>query len=438
MNVTQVNPVNQNTPRYLLNQNALGSDFAAAQSLSVSWGLTPDLDKRILSVIPDEFALFKFYMQTAKSTTSGYEFNWLLGQYPNKPMIVKTTTAAVAASPGNYVQQTIPVEDICIDALATSLKIMYPDATAQGVTFAVVTTPGSASITLRSLRGVGLPGVTAGDVMPNHGSITADGVYGHDNMYNSDTLRYSNIIEPWYDAIRFDRMQLAVLKNQQMLDFVAQRNRELMYRVMAANEARFWLSQYGMGQVPPNAFFGNGTNYNTTTTRGVLAHMLADGVTTQTTSAAAAMDDVYTAATDNSLLANTKKFLLVGTAETLKKVGQLERSQRTRFENGALTIDESVTGYKYFGGIEIIPMANDAWKDVTYFGNVLRNDLIMIPTGNEEAGCKIRYVEGIPLMEVINVNNPNDGEAQFTKKIVRGQWGVQVNKAFTFKRFTVI
>lgn len=438
MNVTQVNPVNQNTPRYLLNQNPLGSDFAANQSLSVSWGLTPDLDKKILSVIPDEFALFKFYMQTAQSTTTGYEFNWLLGNYPNKPMIVKTTTAAVAASPGNYVQQTIPVEDICIDALATSLKVMYPDGTAQGVSFAVVTTVGAASITLRSLRGVGLPGVTAGDVMPVHGSITADGVYSHDNAYNTDTTRYSNVIEPYYDMIRFDRMQLATLKNQQMLDFVGQRNREMMYRVMAANEARFWLSQYGMAQVPPNAFFGNGTNYNTTTTRGALAAMLADGVTTQTTTAATAIEDAREAASDNSLLANTKKFLLVGTSDTLVRIGAMERSQRTRFENGPVSVDESVTSYKYFGGIEIVPMANDAWKDVTYFGNILRNDLVLIPVGNDETGFKLRYVEGVPMMEIINVNSPNDGEAQFTKKIVRGQWGLQAKKMFTCKRFTVL
>jgi hypothetical protein len=81
--------VNQNTPRDYYNTNPLGSDFAAAQGLTTTWGLTPDLDPRIIQIIPEEFGAFKWYSQSAKKSSTGKEFNWLMAQYPNRPAQVK-------------------------------------------------------------------------------------------------------------------------------------------------------------------------------------------------------------------------------------------------------------------------------------------------------------------------------------------------------------
>lgn len=432
-----VNPVNANTPRNYINTNPLGSDFAGAYSLTTTWGLSPELDKAILQVIPKQFGAFKWYLKSAKQDSSGKEFNWLQAQYPNMPILVKTNTAPVVAVPGSTVTQTIPVQDISIPALMTGMKVHYPDGT-QGVTSAVVRTPGAASMTVTSMFSVGLSGVTAGDIMPNHGSVAGDGTWGYDNSFTSDLQRYSNIVEAFYDMTRIDRAEEAQLRNQQQVDFIAQRKRELMHRVMAANEARLWLGQYGLGTIPGNAFFNNGTPYNVTFTRGILQSMAADGVATQTTTTATAMDDIHQKIEDNALLAGTDKWLMFGTREKLQAIGSQERSQRVRYAPGETKVTDQVTAYEFFDGLQVTPVPVDAWKDVAYYGNLLRNDIILIPDGTADVGISLRYQMGIPMIEMQEFRNINSGMAQYSEYVIRGQWGAQVKKAFTYGRFTLV
>lgn len=438
MDVRQVPPVNQNTPRDYYNTNPLGSDFAAAYGLTTTWGLNAELDPRIIQVIPDEFGAFKWYAKSPKRQVSGKEFNWLMAQYPNMPVIVKTTTAAVAANPGNTVTQAnVPVEDVCIPALATGVKIHYADGT-QGVITAINRTPGAATISITSMFNLGLSAATQGDVMPMHGSIAADGTYGYDNSFTSDQQRYSNVLEMYYDMTRFDRAELQQLLNQQQTDFVGQRKRELMHRVGAANEARLWLGNYGFGTIPGNAFFNNGTPYRATFTRGILQHMAADGVTTQTTTTATCMDDVKQLINDNKLLANTNNWLIFGTSDRLGDVGIAERSDRVRWSPDQTIVNNEVTGYRYFDNVVVTPIAVDAWKDVSYYGNIMRDELIVMPANGPDVGVSLCYQKGISMMETKDFNNINDGQAQFSQFVIRGQWGVQVKKAFTFGRFHFI
>jgi hypothetical protein len=433
--VRTVPPVNQNTPRNYYNTNPLGSDFAAAQGLATTWGLQPALDPRIIQIIPDEFGAFKWYSQSAKSSNTGKEINWLMAQYPNRPAQVKTTTAGVAAGgSGVSVSQVIPVEDISIPGLAVGVKVIYADGT-QGTISACVRTPGAATMTIASMYNVALSAVTAGDLMPLHSSVAADGTYGYDNAYTSDTQRYSNVIEMSYEMMRYDRAQYAQLKNQQMVDFIDQQRREMNFRFNANNEARLWLGNYGMGPMPPNNFFGNGTAYNASYSRGILQSMAADGVVTQNTTTATCVEDIKQAMFDASLLANTKKFLAFATSDKLEAMGVAERSERVRYTPGDSVVNTEVTAYKFFDGLQVTPIAVNAWKDVSYYGNIMRNELILIPDGGPDVGVSLRYQEGIPMMEHNTYDNINGGQAQYMEEVMRGQWGPQVKKAFTFSRF---
>lgn len=433
MDVRTVPPVNANTPRNWINTNPLGSDFAAAYDLTTTWGLNAELDPRIIQIIPNKFGAFKWYSQSPKRAVSGKEINWLQAQYPNMPFVVKTTAAAVAASPGNTVNQTIPVEDVSIPGLAAGVKVHYSDGT-QGVISAVNRTPGSASMTVTSMFNLGLSQATIGDIMPNHGSVAADGTWGYDNSFTSDVQRYSNIMEAYYEMTRFDRAELQQLLNQQNVPFVGQRKRELMHRVAAANEARLWLGQYGMGTIPGNNFFNNGTPYNATFTRGILQHMTADGVTAINTTTATALDDAKQLMMDNSLLANTDKFMLFATREKLEAIGMAERTERVRYSPNETEVNTAVTAYRFFDGLTLIPIAVDAWKDVAYYGNLMRDEAILIPTGSEDVGVSLCYQTGIPMMEIKEFNNINDGMAQYSQTVIRGMWGAQVKKAFTYGR----
>ena len=433
-----VPPVNQNTPRDYYNTNPLGSDFAAAQGLTTTWGLTPDLDPRIIQIIPEEFGAFKWYSQSAKKSSTGKEFNWLMAQYPNRPAQVKTNTAGVAAGgAGVSVTQTIPVEDISIPALAIGVKVIYPDGT-QGTISAVVRTPGAATITVSSMYNVALSAVVAGDLMPMHSNVAADGTYGFDNAYTSDTQRYSNIIEQSYEMLRYDESQYAQLKNQQVAEFIQQQQREMVFRFNASNEARLWLGNYGFGPIPPNNFFGNGTAYRATYTRGILQSMAADGVVTQNTTTSTAMADIKQGMYDVSLLAGTKNFLMFGTSENLEAFGVNERSERVRYGPNDTTVNTEVMAYKFFDGLKAVPMPVNAWKDVSYYGNILRNNIIVIPDGGPDVGVTLRYQEGIPMMRHDTFNNINSGMAKYWQEVIQGQWGVQVKKAFCFKRYNLV
>jgi len=436
VDVRQVNPMGQNDPRNLFNQNPLGSDFAAANSLTTSYGLQMAIDPRIIQVMPDEFAAFKWYSMTAKKEQIAKEWHWFQAVYPNMPFIVKTNTAAVAASAGTQVVQTIPINDISIPVLTPGTKVVYPDGT-QGVIQSVVRTPGSAAMVVASMNNLGLSAVTAGDIMPNHGSVATDGSYSYDNFHTSDMSRYSNVMEMFYDAIRWDRAQLIELTNTQQLPLIAQRKREMMYRVMAANEARLWLGQYGFNTIPVQSFFNNGTGLRAMYTRGILQHLVADGVATINTTTATCIDDVKQVIWDNRLLAGTKRWLLFATSEKLDAVGINEISERRRYTASDTTVSTEVLVYEAFNGIQLIPRASDAWKDVSYYGNILRDDAILVPDGGD-AGISICYMKGYPMMENTVHDRINDGMAQYQINVCRGMWGVEVRKAFVFGRFHFI
>lgn len=436
IDIRQVSPVGQNDPRNVFNQNPLGSDFAAANSLSTSYGLQIAIDPRIIDVMPDEFGAFKWYSMSEKKGMPAKEWHWFQGIYPNMPFVVKTNTAAVVASPGTQVTQTIPVEDICIPVLAAGLKVVYPDTT-QGVIQSVVRTPGSATITVASMNNLGLSAVTAGDILPNHGSVATDGSYSYDNFHTSDLSRYSNVMEMFYDAIRWDRAELIELTNIQQLPLIKQKKKEMMYRVMAANEARLWLGQYGFNTIPVQSFFNNGTGLRAMYTRGILQHMQQDGVATINTTTLTCVDDVKQIIYDNMLFAKTKRWLLFATPERLDKIGILQKSERVRMSPGDTTISTEVLMYKGFDNIEIVPIAVSAWKDVSYYGNIVRNDAILIPDGGD-SGISLCYMNGLPMMENTVHDRINDGMAQYTINVCRGCWGVEVRKAFCFGRLHFI
>jgi len=83
-------------------------------------------------------------------------------------------------------------------------------------------------------------------------------------------------------------------------------------------------------------------------------------------------------------------------------------------------------------------MPVNAWKDVSYYGNILRNNIIVIPDGGPDVGVTLRYQEGIPMMRHDTFNNINSGMAKYWQEVIQGQWGVQVKKAFCFKRYNLV
>lgn len=429
-----VSPVNSNAPRDFINTNPLGSDFASTYSLTTTYGLQAAIDPRIISVIPNEFGAFKWYSTTSKKGQTGKEWNWFQGSYPNTPFVVRALTVATAAVPGTQVQQIVLISDISIPVLAIGTKVVYPN-NQQGTITAISRTPGAATATVDSMISEGLPATAAGDILANHGTVAADGTYSYDVFHTTDLTRYSNIMEMFYDAIRWDRAEVIQLMNQQQLPLMEQKKKDMMFRAMARNEAALWLGQYGMNTIPANTFFA-GTGYRATYTRGILQHMTADGVATINTTTATAMDDIKQVIWDNSLLANTKKWLLYATSEKLEAIGIAERSERVRYTPGDSVVNTEVTGYKMFNGHMITPIACDAWKDVSYYGNILRDDAILIPDGGDEgAGVSICYMNGYPLLENTVHDRINDGQAQFHINVARGMWGVEVRKAFVFGRF---
>lgn len=435
VNVQTVSPVNQNAPRNFINTNPLGSDFAAAYSLTTSYGINIALDPNIIQTIPESFGAFKWYLATSKKAVPSKEWNWLQASYPNRSLVASANVAAVVAVPGASVTQTISIADLSIPVLAIGIKVVYPN-NQTGVTTAVVRTPGAGSVTVRSMIGEGLPAVTSGQQLANHGSVGGDDQYGFDNFYTSDYVRYSNIMEMFYDAERWGEAQLIQLQNTQQVNFIQQQKQDLNFRAMARNEATFWLGQYGMNVIPPNQFFA-GSGYQATYTRGVLQHLTADGVTTTTVTPGSAMDNIRQVIYDLSDMAKTKNWMLYGTSESLGKVGMAERSERIRYSPTDTVVNTEVTGYKLFNDVMVTPISNDAWKDTTYYGDILRDDLILAPmTGDQNgAGISICHMENYPLLRNRTFDRINDGMAKFSINAIDGMWGTEVRKAYCFKRF---
>lgn len=434
-NVQTVSPVNVNAPRDFINTNPLGSDFAASYSLTTSYGLELAIDPRIVQIIPDEFGAFKWFTTVSRKGYSGKEWNWLQAMYPNRAFLADDVSAAVVAVPGSSVTQNVSIADVSIPVMAIGVKVVYPN-NQQGVITAVNRTPGAGEITVRSMLSEGLPAVAAADVLANHGSVGADGTYGFDNFYTTDTQRYSNIMEMYYDAERWDEAQKIQLMNQQQVNFIQQQKQDLNFRVNAANEARLWLGQYGMNTIPPNQFFA-GSGYRATYTRGILQHMTADGVSTINTTAATAMDDIHQVISDMSLLANTKNWQLFATSDILRQIGIAERSERIRYAPGDTIVNTEVTGYRTFDNVMITPISCDAWKDVSYYGNILRNDAVLVPmtSGDNGAGVSIAHMNNYPIQRNRMFNNINGGMAKFEENVIDGMWGCEVRKAYTFGRF---
>lgn len=425
----------QNAPRQQINTNPLGSDFAAAFGLGTTWAVKPSIDPRIVNIIPDDFGAYKMSARAPKKQTNGKENNWVQNVFPNAAFLIKTNTAQA----GVNVNQVIPVEDISIPILAPGLKAVYSDGANQGTIAAVSRTPGAASITVSPMQGVNLPAVVAGDSLANHGPVGADGTYGWDIQFNPEWTRYSNITEYYYDSIRWDVGEFEEVMNTQNWDLISQKMTQLIYRNSASIEAKMWLGQYGYSS---NITVGSIANYKASYTRGILAAMAADGVLTMNTTSAGAVDTMRSIIYANSPVAGTKKWLAFGTDEKLGAIGNAERSERIRYKWDDNKIDDSVISYTYFGDYTVTPVSCNHWKLYSYYLDILRNDVILIPDYGADAGIQMVSQKGVPIMEIIQsghntANQINGNMAMFKQTSIWGAFSVETRKAFTYGRMHI-
>lgn len=420
----------QNSPFNTYNTRAVGSDYATQYAnVNTTLLLAPDIKPELVPSFPKQFTDMSFLMSLKKRSVRSLEYFRFEVPWIHVPLGVRTGTAAVTASAGNVVTQTIPITNTAIRYVRPGDKVIYPDGT-NGVVFSMVTTSGSGSITVNSLVGDGLPAVTTADTLRNVGPMRADGYSTINSTTKPEVIKYSNILEnSGAYSTRWDLIQRREWELSGTTDYIKLDLEQTFLRAMTTWQARIMLSQYGRTTLPDGASIA-------TSTSGILEQQANAGVTIQTVSAAQAADAIREIVFDTALVAGGTK-VIMATRRILNLMGQAQKANKVRYTPGDTTWNMDIYEYEYHGH-RVIEVPMDQWEDPGLYGDQLRNDVLIL---NKEDIC-LNFFEGMPMISrkhtLLNTQGEPGNLFNFELVWYEGLFGVELERAWATGRLRIV
>lgn len=199
-----------NAPYGNLNANPQASNYQGDSGYSAAESiLLRKVIKEILfDAAPEQYnALKLLYAKPFKEVASD-EWTFLEYTFGRTAIIAGATAAAVPASAGNSVQQTITLVTGGTDRISVDLIINYPDNTK-----AVVKSISGNDIVVESPTDGGLPAVSMNDIFSIQSTIIADGMDSFSNYERLETVERYNYIQMFLRAARWSRVELLKYQN---------------------------------------------------------------------------------------------------------------------------------------------------------------------------------------------------------------------------------
>jgi len=205
MSNRQYTPGPGNTPFGNTNTNPQASNYAneSIYSPTESNLIQKAIRYAIFDSAPQQFNALKLVFEKEMEEVNLDEFEYLEKTFGRTALVSTAIVAAAAASPGNVVTQTIPMNSNSVTHLSPSTIIVYPDNTK-----AVVKSISGLNVVVESYSNLGLSAVAVGDVFAQNFPGAADAMDHFDNYSRLETITRYNYVQLMLRARRWGRIEL--------------------------------------------------------------------------------------------------------------------------------------------------------------------------------------------------------------------------------------
>lgn len=215
-------PGSQNAPFGLLPANPQGSQYAAISGFTTEETILIQkaIKEKLIDTAPAQYDVLKLAFSKTPKEYGSDEFEYLEYGFGRNPLLIGTAAgganhAAVAASPGNQVTQTVTLDAASVKYASKDLVITYDDGT-EGVIQSIT----GNNIVIGSLTSAGLSAVTTGQTFAIRSSIEGDGMDSFSVYSRLETLTRHNYIQFFMRAQRWDKIEMQKYINQGTTDYV--------------------------------------------------------------------------------------------------------------------------------------------------------------------------------------------------------------------------
>lgn len=235
--------------------NAEGSPYLALSPADLDAISTSDLTRVIIQEIFDTHnertfdSLKHSMMSKTPIMVTDDVFSW--DEMPDQRMGITiddgasapgvTISAAVAAVPGDFVTQTVPVAAATMQYIGLNMGVAFSPTQ-----HAVVTAmPTATTITITSLVGEGIPAIIQGAVLTTMGEIVGDHQEGWRNSQRHSKLQRTNFLATFRRAIHYGRKELIKLEENSRNNNLEMDRKNLLRELKYDALVNMWIGRKG-------------------------------------------------------------------------------------------------------------------------------------------------------------------------------------------------
>lgn len=309
---TRIYDPSGSNPFGLENANPLGSNYGTDSSLSPAETLllAKEVKREIFDAAPVQYNALKILYGQPFVQKASDDFDYVEHGFGRVALEINGTSAAVSASAGSHVTQTVTLTAASYSYAGKDLVITYPTGEKGTITALL----GSNQITVTSYTGLGLPAVAASDVLSIQSSIYGDGKTGFERLERLETTTRYNYIQFFLRVARWGTVELQKWQNMGTTDFIDKDRAERMRQLRTDLFVSFFDGVRGEAQLADGL--------QAKTMGGVYRLMLNAGVTASTPTVAGLKAAFETAAFASNFKAEGEYRFVFGTDEKLYELSK--------------------------------------------------------------------------------------------------------------------
>jgi hypothetical protein len=408
-----------NAPFGLANTNAPGSPYAAAYGRGVTSHLMLPVSPIIFDAQPQQFLDLQYLMAFTTEEAPGDEVIWHENVWSRSPIVTAGAIAGEAAVPGSTVTDTVVVTPDSLNYVFVGQKLHFTDD--NGVPNQVIVSnvnTGTATVTMRSMVGVGIGPVAATGVNLTNG-LTAggDGFQTFSNPVRTKTVRRTNLIEKvGPEQMIWNRLERLKWKNQSQTNFMEVDMRNVLTQLKVSMCQRIWLGQYGEGLV---SYSNSGETAIAKFTEGIVPSIINNGGAVLNSTMSTVWDDLTTGIFQTNFGPITNERVIFGTPEMLHALNLKQKAEFVRYSAGDKIWDLDFEEWR-FGGQKLTLVPTQIWNDPASFPEEYARRLVVL----QKSSVKLVTMRGVAMISQ---------EA----KVSQSRTNTTPFEIFDFERYTV-
>lgn len=413
-----------NSPFGLANTNAPGSPYAAAYNRGVTTHLSLPVEPEIFNAQPTQFLDLQYLMSYGSYEVPGDEIICHEEVWSRNPLTVRSDFAGTAAVPGSVVSGTIAVTDAAIGVMFVRQKLNYRGSNGvntQCIVTAIDTTPGAATVTVRSMNSRPLAPILAGSTITNGMTVGADGEDSFSAPSRLQTVQRTNLVEKigpeqTYWSYR-ERMKF---KSQQQTNFMERDQIRNLTQLKVSIAQRIWFGEYAESL--------SVDNIPVKFSEGIVPAIQNNGGATINTTMSTAWDDLIDGVFATNFMSTTNHRVVFGPPELLFALNMKQKAEFVRYGGGTQDKIWDMDFEEWrFGGQRLTLVPCQIWGNAASFPEEFSKRIVVL----QQENVKLVAQRGIPMIRqwmTQDRNNITPGAIyDFERYLCEGNVGTMVN-----------